>query len=193
MKIAKKIKSGDKIIFMNYAEIKNNDIANGVGIRISLFVSGCPHHCKECFNEITWDYNYGKPFDNNVINQIVEMLSQPHIQGLTLLGGEPMDPRNQKDVLNLLRKIKNSENIKEKDIWCYTGYLFEDLSSNQGKAHTEYTNEILSYIDIIVDGPFILSKKSLSLEFRGSSNQRMIDVQKSLKENKTIETTFRTK
>ena len=91
---------------MNYAEIKNNDIANGVGVRVSLFVSGCPHHCKRCFNEITWDYNYGNQFDDNVINQIIEMLSQPHIQGLTLLGGEPMDPRNQKDVLTLLRKIK---------------------------------------------------------------------------------------
>lgn len=176
---------------MNYAEIKNNDIANGVGVRVSLFVSGCPHHCKRCFNEITWDYNYGNQFDDNVINQIIEMLSQPHIQGLTLLGGEPMDPRNQKDVLTLLRKIKNNEKTKEKDIWCYTGYLFEDLFDNQGNAHTKCTDEILSYIDIIVDGPFILSKKSLSLEFRGSSNQRMIDVQETLKENKIIETTFR--
>lgn len=178
---------------MNYAEIKNNDIANGVGVRVSLFVSGCPHHCKGCFNEVTWDYNYGKPFDDNVINQIIEMLSQPHIQGLTLLGGEPMDPKNQKDILKLLRKIKNNKKIKEKDFWCYTGYLFEDLLNSQGKAYTKYTDEILSYIDIMVDGPFILSKKSLSLEFRGSSNQRMIDVQESLKQNKIIETTFRTK
>lgn len=160
---------------MNYAAIKNNDIANGPGVRVSLFVSGCTHHCKGCFNEIAWDFAYGTPFTQETIDSIIEMLKAPHIKGLTLLGGEPFEPQNQGAVVELLRQIKAQ--LPEKSIWAFSGYLFDKdiLSGRLGD-----TSEYLSYLDVLVDGPFVEAKKNLSLRFRGSENQRLIDVPASL-------------
>lgn len=163
---------------MNYAEIKNVDIANGPGVRISLFVSGCPHHCKGCFNEITWDFNYGKPYTQDTINYILELLKPDYIRGITFLGGEPMAPANQYDVLNTIRQIK--EHFPSKDIWLYTGYLFDNDIMEKMSNPLPYTKELVSYIDVLVDGPFIEDKKNLNLQFRGSENQRIIDVKKTL-------------
>lgn len=168
---------------MYYGEIKKCDIANGIGVRVSLFVSGCTHHCKNCFNEITWDFNYGKEFTEDTINEIIEALKPSHIQGLSLLGGEPMELSNQEGLYPLLKKVK--ENYPDKTIWCYTGYLFEDLLEG-GKVHHNYTDEILNMLDIIVDGRFIEELKDIRLRFRGSSNQRIIDVKQSLQKNKII-------
>lgn len=169
---------------MNYAEIKRYDVANGPGIRISLFVSGCNHHCKECFNEIAWDFNYGKPFTQETIDLIISYLDNPHIAGLTLLGGEPMEPVNQKGLLPLVRKVK--EIYPEKSIWCFTGFKFdEDILGKMYQTVPE-TKELLSYFDVMVDGKFILELKDISLRFKGSSNQRTIMVQESMKSGKII-------
>ena len=168
---------------MNYAEIKNFDIANGLGVRVSLFVSGCTHHCKNCFNSIAWDFNYGKEFTKEVEDSIIAKLNNPNISGLTLLGGEPMEPVNQDGLIDFLRRVKKE--VPNKNIWCYTGYTLEtDLL--QGKAHTPITEEILSYIDVLVDGKFIEELKSLMLKFRGSSNQRLIDLPKTLKTGEIV-------
>ena len=163
---------------MNYATIKNNDIANGPGVRVSLFVSGCTHRCPGCFNEVAWDFGYGEAFTQETINSILKMLAPAHIKGLTLLGGEPFEPQNQPEVLKLLRQVK--EKYPEKTIWAYSGYLFDRdiLACRLGPA--EITKEYVSYLDVIVDGPFIQSRKNLSLRFRGSDNQRIIDVKASL-------------
>ena len=165
---------------MNYATIKNCDIANGPGVRVSLFVSGCTHRCPGCFNEVAWDFQYGKPFTQETIDTILNMLKPKHIRGLTLLGGEPFDPRNQGAVVDLLRQIK--QKYPEKSIWAFSGYLFEKdiLSGRLGD-----TAEYLSYLDVLVDGPFVESKKNLSLRFRGSENQRLIDVPASLASGET--------
>lgn len=169
---------------MNYANIKKYDIANGPGVRVSLFVSGCTHHCPGCFNPETWDFNYGEPFDSDVINEILEALEPSYIHGFTLLGGEPFEHKNQTGLLPLLREIKNR--FPNKDVWCYTGYDFEtDILEDMTKKWSE-TSEMLSYIDILVDGEFVEAKKDLALRFRGSSNQRIIQVQESLKQNKVI-------
>ena len=168
---------------MNYAEIKNFDIANGLGIRVSLFVSGCTHHCKNCFNSIAWDFKYGNEFTKEVEDKIIKMLNNPNVSGLTLLGGEPMEPVNQDGLIDFLRRVKKE--VPNKNIWCYTGYTLEtDLL--QGKAHTPITEEILSYIDVLVDGKFIEELKSLMLKFRGSSNQRLIDLPKTLKTGEIV-------
>lgn len=167
---------------MKYADIKKYDISNGVGIRVSLFVSGCNHHCKGCFNAEAWDFNYGKDFTDNTINEIIEALEPSYINGLSLLGGEPLDPKNQAGILKLLRKVK--EIYPEKNIWCYSGYLYEYLLE-QAEIN-KITKEIISYLDILVDGKFEIDKKDITLLFRGSSNQRIIDVKKSLKENKIV-------
>lgn len=163
---------------MNYAEIKNCDIANGPGVRVSLFVSGCTHHCKGCFNEVAWDFGYGKPFTQETINEILTMLKPSYIRGLTLLGGEPFEPQNQKSIVELLRQIKGA--MPDKSIWAFSGYLFDRdiLSSRLGDWNV--TQEYLSYLDVLVDGPFVEEKKNLSLRFRGSENQRLIDVPASL-------------
>lgn len=160
---------------MNYATIKNCDIANGPGVRVSLFVSGCTHHCKGCFNEEAWDFSFGQPFTEDTIQEILGMLRPSHIRGLTLLGGEPFEPQNQAGVVALLRRIKAE--MPEKTIWAFSGYLFDKdiLSGRLGD-----TREYLSYLDVLVDGPFVESKKNLSLRFRGSENQRLIDVPASL-------------
>ena len=164
---------------MNYAQIKNNDIANGPGIRVSLFVSGCTHRCPGCFNEVAWDFDYGKPFTQDTIDMILEMMAPNRIRGLTLLGGEPFEPQNQEPVLELLRQIK--QKYPDKTIWAFSGYLFDrDILSGR-LGQWEITREYLTYLDVLVDGPFIQAKKNLSLRFRGSENQRLIDVPASLK------------
>ena len=166
---------------MNYATIKNCDIANGPGVRVSLFVSGCTHRCPGCFNEVAWDFNYGEPFTEQTIETILDMLRPAYIKGLTLLGGEPFEPQNQADVVKLLRRIR--EELPEKNIWAFSGYLFEkDMLSGRIGDVSEY----LSYLDVLVDGPFVLAKKNLNLRFRGSENQRLIDVKASLAAGETI-------
>lgn len=170
---------------MNYADIKIADVANGLGVRVSLFVSGCNHHCKGCFNEEAWDFNYGKEFTEETIEEIIKDLENPYIAGLSLLGGEPLEYQNQKGLLPLLKRVK--EVYPNKDIWCYTGFTFDrDVLDIMCKKWNE-TKELISYIDVIVDGKFEEDKKDLKLKFRGSSNQRIIDVQKSLRENKIVE------
>ena len=157
---------------MNYAEIKYCDVANGPGVRTSLFVSGCSHHCPGCFNEIAWDFNYGKPFTQDTIDSIIESLKPDYIQGLTLLGGKPFEYSNQKGLLPLVRQVR--EVLPQKDIWCFTGFLFDkDIIENMCKKWKE-TNELLSYIDVLVDGRFVEELKNLNLKFKGSENQRTI-------------------
>ena len=164
---------------MNYATIKNCDIANGPGVRVSLFVSGCTHRCPGCFNEEAWDFDYGQPFTQQTIDEIMKLLEPSHVRGLTLLGGEPFEPQNQPDVVRLLRQVKKK--YPEKSIWAFSGYLFDKdiLPGHLGPA--EVTREFLSYLDVLVDGPFVQSKKDMTLRFRGSSNQRLIDVPASLR------------
>lgn len=169
---------------MNFAEIKNYDIANGPGVRVSLFVSGCTHRCRGCFNEIAWDFGYGKPFTQETIDSILEMLSPDYIKGLTLLGGEPFEPENQPAVLELLRQLKGK--YPDKTVWAFSGYQFDrDILSGR-LGPWEITQEYLGYLDVLVDGPFVLEKKDLSLRFRGSSNQRIIDVPASLKSGEVV-------
>lgn len=169
---------------MNYAEIKNCDIANGPGVRISLFVSGCTHHCPGCFNSEAWDFDYGQPFTQQTIDRILEMLKPDYIRGLTLLGGEPFEPENQGAVVELLRQIK--EKYPHKSIWAFSGYLFDrDILSGR-LGPWEITREFLSYLDVLVDGPFVEAKKNLGLRFRGSENQRIIDVPASLAANQVV-------
>lgn len=168
---------------MHYATIKNCDIANGPGVRVSLFVSGCTHHCKGCFNEVAWDFNYGEPFTRQTVDLILNMLEPDYIRGLTLLGGEPFEPQNQGPIVELLRQVRNR--FPQKSIWAFSGYLFEQIQSGK-LGDPEITREYLSYLDVLVDGPFIEEKKNLSLRFRGSENQRLIDVPATLKEGKVV-------
>jgi len=167
---------------MNYADIKQYDVANGPGIRISLFVSGCTHHCRECFNQETWDFNYGQPFTEETIDTIIEYMRPDFIRGLTLLGGDPLEKPNQAPLIPLLRKVK--EIYPDKDIWCFTGYDFEKDILGEMFENWKDTKEFMSYIDVLVDGEFILEQKDLSLWFKGSANQRTIKVQESLKSKK---------
>lgn len=169
---------------MNYATIKDCDIANGPGVRVSLFVSGCTHHCKGCFNEVAWDFDYGEPFTQETIEYILKLMKPPHIEGLTLLGGEPFEVRNQLPIVELLRCVKKE--YPEKSIWAFTGYLLdkEILSGKLGPR--EVTREYLSYLDVLVDGRFVQEKKDLTLRFRGSSNQRLIDVPATLSSGKIV-------
>ena len=169
---------------MYNGEIKNYDIANGLGIRVTLFVSGCTHHCKGCFNEETWNFCYGKEYTSQTEDAIIEACGKPFIRGLSVLGGEPFEKANQKDVCHLLKKFK--ETYPQKDIWCYSGYTFDKDMIPGGKVFTEYTTEMLSCIDYLVDGEFVEEKKNLMLKFRGSSNQRIINVPLSLKQGQTI-------
>lgn len=169
---------------MNYAKIKKCDVANGPGVRVSLFVSGCTHHCKECFNPETWDFNYGKPFTASTEDEIIKYLGPDYIKGLTLLGGEPMEHSSQQVLLPLLRKIKGI--YPEKSIWCFTGYDFEKDVTGHMLNEWEETKELLSYIDVMVDGEFIADKKDLGLVFKGSSNQRTIMVQESMANGEII-------
>lgn len=166
---------------MYYGEIKKYDIANGEGIRVSLFVSGCRHACKGCFNPETWNFKYGKPFDEEAEELIFSQLQEYYVDGLTLLGGEPMEPENQDALLPFVRKVVSR--FPGKDIWCYTGYTVDVDLIPGGKAYTEHTDELLSYIDILVDGEFVEELKDVTLVFRGSSNQRIIDLKKARREN----------
>ncbi len=169
---------------MNYAEIKTCDIANGEGVRVSLFVSGCTHHCKNCFNKETWSFDYGKPFTDETEDYIIKELKPGYIDGLTLLGGEPFEPQNQRALLPFLRRVRGL--YPNKNIWCYTGYLFDKELLNESRARCEATDEMLSLIDVLVDGEFVQELYSITLQFKGSSNQRIIDVKKSLN-SKTVE------
>ena len=177
---------------MNYAAVKKTDIANGVGVRVSLFVSGCTHHCRECFNPETWNFEYGEPFTENVEEELLQALEPAHIKGLTLLGGEPMEPDNQRALVPFLRKVK--ERFPNKTIWCYTGYTLEsdllgtvpDLSGRIGRARCEVTEELLHMLDILVDGEFRIEQKDIRLRFRGSSNQRILDMKASMREQKAV-------
>jgi anaerobic ribonucleoside-triphosphate reductase activating protein len=169
---------------MNYATIKSRDIANGPGVRVSLFVSGCTHRCPGCFNEEAWDFNFGQPFTQEVIDRILEDLSPSFVKGLTLLGGEPFDPRNQPSIVELLRQVKAK--YPEKSIWAFSGYLFDRDILPGRLGDPSITREYLGYLDVLVDGPFIQSRKNLTLRFRGSDNQRLIDVPESLRRGEVV-------
>lgn len=169
---------------MNYATIKNCDIANGPGVRVSLFVSGCTHHCKGCFNEVAWDFDYGQPFTQQTIDAILDMLRPAYIKGITLLGGEPFEPQNQPALVDLLRQVRAS--YPEKTVWAFSGYLFDKDIAPGKLGDPEITRELLSYVDVLVDGRFVEEKKDLSLRFRGSSNQRLINVPASLEKGEVI-------
>ena len=160
---------------MNYANIRPIDVANGEGIRVSLFVSGCPHRCKGCFNPETWDFSFGETFGQEQIRAILTHLDHDYIRGLSLLGGEPLAPENQRCVLELVRQVRQT--FPQKDIWCYTGYLFEALAAGQVG---QYSRQLLEEMDILVDGPFVEEQKDLNLRFRGSANQRIIRLRPSL-------------
>jgi anaerobic ribonucleoside-triphosphate reductase activating protein len=169
---------------MNYAEIKYSDIANGPGVRTSVFVSGCTHHCKGCFNEVAWDFNYGQPFTKSTIQEILDSLKPDYIAGITILGGEPFEHANQIGLLPLLKAVRDE--YPNKDIWCFSGYLFDrDILGGMCKQWPE-TKEMLSYIDVLVDGEFIEEQKNMNLKFKGSENQRTIDVKKSLEAGEIV-------
>ena len=169
---------------MNYATIKPVDIANGEGVRVSLFVSGCRHHCKNCFNSEAWNFAYGMPFNDEIIDQIMAYLAPGYITGLTLLGGEPFEPENQEGLLELVKEVR--ERFPDKTIWCYTGFDLEKELLGKSRAVTAYTKDLLANIDVLVDGRFVEDLKDLTLRFRGSSNQRIIDMPATLKSGKVV-------
>lgn len=157
---------------MNYGTIKKCDIANGAGVRVSLFVSGCRHHCKGCFNAVAWDFSYGQPYTAQTEQELLDALAPDYVQGLSLLGGEPFEPENQTPLTELLRKVRAQ--YPNKDVWCYSGYRYDvDLVAG-GCVHTAVTDEMLSYIDVLVDGEFVEEERDLTLKFRGSRNQRIL-------------------
>lgn len=169
---------------MNYADIKQYDVANGPGIRVSVFVSGCTHYCKGCFNQEAWDFGYGHPFTKETIEQVIEYMKPSYVRGLTVLGGEPMEPQNQPEVLELLRRVKAE--YPDKTIWMFSGYDFEKDILGRMYGEVPQTKEILSYLDVLVDGEFVEELKNLSLRFKGSSNQRTILVQESLQQGSVV-------
>lgn len=169
---------------MNVANIKKVDIADGVGVRVSVFVSGCTHHCKNCFNPETWSFSYGTPYTEQTEQKILDALKPPYIRGLTLLGGEPFEPENQRVLVGLLRRVRAE--LPEKDIWSYSGYTFEELTG-ASRARCEVTDEMLSLLDVLVDGEYVDEKRNLRLKFRGSENQRLLDVPESLKAGQAME------
>lgn len=171
-------------ICMNYANIKYNDIANGEGVRTTLFVSGCRNHCLNCFQPETWNFNYGAPYTEETEKALLDSLSPSYIAGLTLLGGDPFEPENQEGIVGLLRKVKKE--FPDKTVWAYTGYILDQDLLDGGRKHTPYTDEILSLVDVLVDGPFIQDQYDISLQFRGSRNQRIIDVPASLKAQEIV-------
>lgn len=171
---------------MNYGTIKWTDIANGEGVRVSLFVSGCTHHCKNCFNQVAWDFTYGSVFDEQVEEKVLEQLGLSYIAGLSLLGGEPLEPQNQRALYPFIKRVRAQ--YPDKTIWCYTGYTLDvekGLLKEEAK-NTEYTKELLSLMDILVDGAYVEELKDVRLKFRGSSNQRIIDLKKSLQMGKCV-------
>lgn len=173
---------------MYYGMIKTCDVADGVGVRVSLFVSGCTNRCKGCFQPETWDFTYGKPFTEETQEQLMKLLAPPYIRGLTLLGGDPFEPENQRALLPFLRRVR--EALPEKDIWAYTGFTLEQLLTDGSYPRCEATDEMLSLIDVLVDGPFVEAEKDIRLRFRGSSNQRMIDVPGSIRAGKAVSSIY---
>ena len=169
---------------MYYGALKKTDIANGPGVRVSLFVSGCTHHCKECFNPETWNFTYGEEYTDKLLAEILEALEPDYIQSITILGGEPFEPSNQRGLLSLYHAVK--EKYPKKNIWVYSGYTLEQDLLKESRARIEITDEILSMIDVLVDGEFVLEKKNISLKFRGSENQRIINLPKTLASGETI-------
>ncbi len=170
---------------MNYCELKKNDIANGEGVRTSLFVSGCTNHCEECFQPQTWDFAFGKPFTAETEEEILESLAPYYINGLTLLGGEPFEPENQRALLPFLRRVRTA--YPDKTIWCFTGFTLDgELQTDGSYPRCEVTDEMLSLIDVLVDGRYVKALKDISLRFRGSSNQRLIDLPKTLQTGKIV-------
>jgi anaerobic ribonucleoside-triphosphate reductase activating protein len=168
---------------MHYSVIKPVDIADGVGVRVTLFVSGCTHHCKGCFQPQTWAFDYGQPYTKETEDQLISLLSPSYIRGLTLLGGEPMEPDNQRTLLPLLRRVRAE--LPKKDIWCYSGYTLDELTG-VSRARCEVTDELLSLIDVLVDGEFVEEKRNISLKFRGSENQRLIDLAATRKQGTVV-------
>lgn len=173
---------------MYYSAIKYTDIANGLGVRTVLFVSGCRNRCKGCFQPETWNFCNGQVFDKDAEDAIIESLRPAYIKGLTLLGGDPLEPENQEGLIAFVRRVK--QECPDKDIWAYTGYLLDSDLIPSGRLYTEYTEELLSYIDVLVDGPFVEEQKSLSLKFKGSANQRVIDMKAYRKEGRIKELIF---
>lgn len=169
---------------MYYGALKKTDIANGPGVRVSLFVSGCTHHCRDCFNPETWNFTYGEEYTDQVTEEILEALAPDYIQGITVLGGEPFEPENQRGLLPLYHAVR--EKYPQKTIWVYSGYTLEGDLLQESRARIDITDEILTLIDVLVDGEFVLEKKNISLKFRGSENQRIIKVQESLAAGETV-------
>lgn len=169
---------------MNFANIKKFDIADGEGVRVSLFVSGCTHHCKGCFNAETWSFSYGEPYTQKTEDEIIEALRPSFIAGLSLLGGEPFEPSNQAELVKLLERVRKE--LPEKDIWCYTGYTLETDLLSPSRARCEHTDKMLSMIDILVDGEFVEQLKDITLLFRGSKNQRLIDLKPTLEKGEVV-------
>jgi len=170
---------------MNYGEIKYCDIANGSGVRVTLFVSGCRNHCKNCFNPMTWSFAYGRELEQKTIDEIIEHVKMPFVQGLTILGGEPFEPENQKDVLDVVLKVRQA--VPNKDIWIYSGFTFEELMGQENsRASLKEAKQILENIDVLVDGRYVDELRDIRLKFRGSRNQRIIDVPNTLKQNKVV-------
>lgn len=162
---------------MYYGALKKTDIANGNGVRVSLFVSGCRRHCKDCFNSETWDFCYGKEFTDNVLSEILSALDKEYISGFSLLGGEPFEKENRETVKMILKNVK--EHFPDKTVWCYSGFTFEELVGE--------CDDIFKYVDVLVDGAFVAEKKNLRLKFRGSENQRIVDVKKSLEKKSVVQ------
>ena len=169
---------------MHYGEIKRCDIADGPGVRVTLFVSGCRNRCEGCFQPQTWAFDYGHPYTGETEDSILELLRPAYIRGLTLLGGEPFEPENQRALLPLVRRVRRE--LPAKDIWAFSGYTFERLLG-EGHPHCEATDELLSLLDVLVDGPFVLARKNLMLRFRGSDNQRLLDMPRSLARGQATE------
>lgn len=169
---------------MYYGQIKNCDIANGEGVRVTLFVSGCTNHCEGCFQPETWDFCYGKPFTEETEDEILTMLAPSYISGLTLLGGEPFEPENQRVLLPFVERVRKS--YPEKTIWAFSGFTIEQLWQEGSHPRCEVTDKLLSLLDVLVDGRFVLAKKNISLRFRGSENQRLLDIPKTLQEKKPV-------
>ncbi|MCC8015251.1 MAG: anaerobic ribonucleoside-triphosphate reductase activating protein [Eubacterium sp.] len=169
---------------MYYGAIDYSDIANGEGVRVTLFVSGCTNRCKGCFQPETRSFTYGKPYTKELEDSIIEALKKPYIAGLTLLGGEPFEPENQAVLLPLIKRVRRE--VPNKNIWSFTGFLFEELKDPSFSKHCAETDEILSLLDVLIDGPFVLEKRNISLKFRGSENQRVIDMKKTLKSGKVV-------
>lgn len=169
---------------MHYGEIKDCDIANGPGVRISLFVSGCTNHCENCFQPQTWDFHYGNPYTSSTQDEIIRMLNSPYIAGLTLLGGEPFEPQNQRELVGLLREVRDK--YPEKNIWAFSGFTYDEIITRGSHPNCEVTDEILSMLDVLVDGRYVDKLRNISLRFRGSENQRIIDVKKSRADGRVV-------